>query len=233
MESDKTIIAESEVKTQSSTRLVQNLEKLTAVISKVVEDTNEPFAAFGANTALVVKYEPPKQITLVASEHRLITNETEIDIDYLDGSNSNSHNAKSEQALAQATIPAAAFGNTSKPVTSLLYRENTLLQEVDAQGQPSKSRLVSSSVLSISVGDEPVTNLLVPLVLRFQRSQSTAGITGDDLCSFWNFTAREYLFINKYLLYKVFFLELFKIRLLPLYCTTIQPEYNSNYMNFI
>lgn len=190
MESDKTIIAESEVKTQSSTRLVQNLEKLTTVIGKVVEETKEPFQVFGANTALVVKYEPPKQITLVASEHRLSTNQTEIDIDYLDGINSNSHNA--DQALAQATIPAAAFGNLSKPVTSLLYRENTLLQEVDAQGEPSQSRLVSSSVLSISVGDEPVTNLLVPLVLRFQRTQSTAGITGDDLCSFWNFTAREY-----------------------------------------
>ena len=56
VESDKKIIAESEIKTQSSTKLVKNLEKLTQVIAKVVTETKEPFAVFGTNTALVVKY---------------------------------------------------------------------------------------------------------------------------------------------------------------------------------
>ena len=56
MESDKKIIAESEVKTQSSTKLLLNLEKLTQVIGKVVTETKEQFAVFGTNTAMLVKY---------------------------------------------------------------------------------------------------------------------------------------------------------------------------------
>ena len=150
---------------------------------------------------IFVRYEPPQKITLIASEHLLSTNETEIDIDFIDSSSNAGSSHSFGKPLARADIPAEAFGNISLPVTSLLYRENTLLQEVDVEGQPVQTRLVSSSVLSIRVGDKPVTRLSTPLVLRFQRTYSYEGVTGDDLCSFWNFTARMFFFLISFLMF--------------------------------
>uniref|UniRef100_A0A7M5X0H9 Uncharacterized protein n=2 Tax=Clytia hemisphaerica TaxID=252671 RepID=A0A7M5X0H9_9CNID len=178
--SDKSIIAESEEKTQSSTKLVKNLEKLTSAIGKVVEETKEPFSVTGENTALIVNFEPPKALTLIARDLTSSDNQNEINIAIM---NSTTSPPKKRPSLVRAEIPAEAFGNKSQAVSSLIFRENTLLQETN------NTNPVISSVLSISVGDQPVSNLTTPLILRFQRTTPNETLDGTDLCSFWDFSA--------------------------------------------
>ena len=186
--SDKKIIAESEEKTQSSTKLVKNLEKLTSAIGKVVKETQEPFSVTGENSALVVKFEPPKPLTLIARDLPTSGDQSEINIDIM---NSTSSPPKRRPSLVRAEIPAEAFGNENQAVSSLIFRENTLLQETN------NTRPVTSSVLSITVGDRPVSNLKTPLILRFQRTTIftfNETFNGTDLCSFWNFSARKFIY---------------------------------------
>ena len=179
MESDAKLIAKSQVETSSSTIILDVLTKFAEIYSK---DIQNPVSISKKNIAFHVEKVEKGSITLIAQQ--LSNNSVEISF------NNVTDLHKTDGTYAAIQIPGDVFSKESEVVYSYFFRydsfflsENNLLE---LAGRKSSNRqIVQSAIISASLYNKSVTNLISPVILTFKKIQSLE-FSGSSRCHYWD-----------------------------------------------
>lgn len=206
MKVNERVLAKAQVSKNTSTKIVQSLERMSQSVAKDLNENNTSFKIADTNIAMTVSLVKPDQqqqqhVSVVSyREDKGSGSETKVGI-YNGDFDSSIENNTAINGLITLPTDILLAGNRTPVVSSISYSSSVFfltenqLEDIiisDKGGHRNKDRnyktVVGSSVLSASIGDEDFTNLTSPVTISFRNvSQSL----GTGAIKFWDFQKGE------------------------------------------
>ncbi|XP_047126733.1 uncharacterized protein LOC100198789 isoform X1 [Hydra vulgaris] len=176
LESNGTYIAESQIKTSSSTSILNTLTEFALIYSKQLSN---PISIGKRNIGFYIG--KVKKSYLIISAHQLPNNSVEISF--------NSIADFSNKTYAVMKLPSDVFSNENEVVYSYFFRYDSFLLNEDnllklAEKNTSNKSFLQSTILSATVANKNVSNLSNPIILTFKKMHHQD--LGTSSCNYWD-----------------------------------------------
>ena len=200
IQSNRTVVAEAQIKTSSSSAMLRNLDELASKLGDVIVKTNNTIQIRQPNIAVSVKYSKPERLRIIAEQNS--NKSIGVSIVSWDGFQNHGHpeqtNDTGNEMLANSSIPKEVFGNKSQVVFTILFKEDTLFQVKDSNDMVEKNSNLLSKVLAITVRNSTVEDLSQPIKLKFKKTINEIDGAKTEKekerisnCSFWKTDERK------------------------------------------
>ena len=186
LDGSTSIIAKAEIKTSSSTKILQAMDKFAISLGAVVAMTGNNTAISRKNVGLGIVSIERNDIKIFSEENK--QHEIAVSI-----STQTSQTFLKDQLIASILIPKETFKDQNQVVFSYCYRYSSLFMGENmltgnTESLIENTKFVQSSVLSAStIAQNPVSNLKKSIQLQFKKMTSP-NATGINSCKFWEFT---------------------------------------------
>ena len=185
MNFNESMIAEAQIKSASSTMILSLMDEQARNLSSLVQEFG-PISIKNDNVALYVDVVDKGGFGLYAKQNA--DNDLEVFL--------NKQNIPFDDAIASIYIPQETFLHRKEIVYAYIFRKDVLFKnDAILNSSEPMSYLVQSPILSVTFGDGKVSDLLVPIELKFKKIYES-NKAGSDSCTFWDFDQG---------LYKLFF----------------------------
>ncbi|XP_047126735.1 adhesion G-protein coupled receptor G2 isoform X1 [Hydra vulgaris] len=175
LDSNVTFIAESQIKTFSSTRILKILTEFALIFSKQL---NNSISFCKINIGFHIK--KVEKGNIIISAQQLPDNSVKISF--------NNDAGFIKKAYVVMTLPSDVFYDENEVIYSYFFRydfflldENYLIQLVKMRGF--NQRFLQSTILSASVVNRNVSNLSNPIVIKFKKTHKSLGTSS---CKYWD-----------------------------------------------
>ena len=176
---NKTVLADAEDKTLSSTSILKNLDTLAERLGAQATITNKPSSFNTKNVALSVH--KVAKADIIISAHNIFDLNISNEI-----AKKTALNTK-RPSLASIVIPKESFVGDTEVIYSYSFRENSLFLKTNNNKLGiNESKSIQSIVLSATIMGRIVANLKKSLKLAFKKVYH-AEANGINTCEFWNF----------------------------------------------
>jgi len=184
MSTDDVIVAQSQIKQNSSTKILMVLDKLTHALSEDLTEQNNTYVIEKRNIAMRVTLvnQTKNFATVIASNNE----QGKINVDIQQDSGS----TFDDGINGVIKLPKTVLQSYEKPIVRAINHRTAILFHTDKQlkmladGKKLTGKMAASNVLSASLGEQKFESLAQPVTISFKNVSKSSG-TG--VCKFWDF----------------------------------------------